>query len=63
MLTWYFFSVPTSVIPSPYFRSVRAMLRHLSRNYITQFRNWQGSHEAPTPVDDFGFHSVQEEEK
>lgn len=50
MRTLYFYSVPTSSIPSPYFLSYRAMLRHLSRKGILEFRTWQGRHDAPMPV-------------
>jgi hypothetical protein len=62
MLTWYFYSVPTSVIPSPYFKSVNAVYAHLSKAGIFQFTIWAGTHEAPYPVTMQSFHQVIEEE-
>lgn len=62
MLTWYFYSVPTSAIPSPYFKSMNAVLAHLSRNGIFQFTIWQGTHDAPYPAEKTAWHSVEEEE-
>lgn len=52
MRTFYFYSVPSSKVPSPYFRGMAAMLRDLSRKGILRFKLWQGSHEAPMPVED-----------
>ena len=58
-LKFYFYSVPTSATPSPYFLTYRAMMAHLSRNGILQFMTWQGTHDAPEPVTEQGWHSVQ----
>ena len=52
MRTFYFYSVPGSTIPSPYFKRVPPMLADLSRKGILRFRLWQGSHEAPIPLSD-----------
>ena len=52
MRTWYFYSTPASKEPSPYFKRVPQMLRDLSRKGILRFRLWQGSHEAPVPLED-----------
>ena len=52
MRTWFFYSVPGSTIPSPYFKRVPPMLADLSRKGILRFRLWQGSHEAPVPLED-----------
>ena len=59
MRTLYFYSVPTSSIPSPYFFSYRAMLRHLSRKGILQFRTWQGRHDSTMPVTEISWHSPE----
>jgi hypothetical protein len=50
MRTWFFFSVPDSKIPSPYFSRFPKMLRYISQHGILKFRLWQGSHDAPIPV-------------
>ena len=52
MRTFYFYSLPNSKEPSPYFLRVPAMLRDLSRKGILRFRLWQGRHEAPVPLSD-----------
>jgi hypothetical protein len=52
MRTWYFYSTPDSTIPSPYFKRVPPMLAALSKKGILRFRLWQGSHEAPVPLED-----------
>ena len=50
MRTFYFYSVPGSKTPSPYFKRVPPMLADLSRKGILRFRLWQGSHSAPYPI-------------
>lgn len=60
MLKWYFYSVPGSKTPSPYWFSFARMLAHLSRQRIFQFRTWQGTHDAPEPVTKECWHSVAE---
>ena len=62
MLKFYFYSTPDSVIPSPYWFSYREMLAHLSRAGILRFRTWQGTHDAPEPVTEQGWHSPQSQE-
>lgn len=52
MRQFYFYSVPTSTIPSPYFRRLPELLRDLSRKGILHFKLWTGSHEAPRPVEE-----------
>ena len=52
MLTFYFYSVPDSKLPSPYYFRLPLMLRDLSRKGILRFRLWTGSHEAPIPVEE-----------
>ena len=52
MRTWYFYSTPNSVTPSGYFKRVPQALADISRKGILRFRIWQGTHEAPIPVDD-----------
>ena len=52
MRTFYFYSVPGSTIPSPYFKRVPLMLKALSRKGILRFRLWQGRHDAPVPLCD-----------
>ena len=52
MRTFYFYSLPNSKEPSPYFFRVPSMLRDLSRKGILRFRLWQGRHEAPVPLSD-----------
>jgi len=52
MRTFYFYSVPTSKVPSPYYMRFAAMLKNLSRRHIFQFKLWQGSHEAPVPIEE-----------
>ena len=52
MRTFYFYSLPNSKEPSPYFFRVPSMLRDLSRKGILRFRLWQGRHEAPVPLGD-----------
>ena len=52
MRTWFFYSVPGSTVPSPYFKRVPAMLADLSKKGILRFRLWQGRHEAPIPLSD-----------
>ena len=59
MRTWFFYSVPGSTVPSPYFRRVPPMLADLSRKGILQFRTWQGTHDAPEPVTEQGWHSME----
>ena len=61
MLKFYFYSVPCSKTPSPYWLSFRKMLAHLSRAGIARFRTWQGTHDAPEPVTEQGWHSVTQE--
>ena len=53
MMGFYFYSVPTSATPSPYFTCFRKMLAHISRRGIFRFRLWQGSHDAPRPVEEY----------
>jgi hypothetical protein len=48
----YFYSLPNSTTPSPYFNRMPKLLADLSRKGILQFRIWEGSHEAPRPVED-----------
>ena len=50
----YFYTVPGSSTPSPYYLRFPAMLRDLSRRGILKFRLWTGSHEAPIPVEEDG---------
>lgn len=52
MRTFFFYSVPNSTTPSPYFFRVPKMLRALSRAGILRFRLWQGRHECPVPPGD-----------
>ena len=52
MRTFYFYSVPGSTSPSPYFKRVPPMLADLSRKGILRFRLWQGRHDAPVPLED-----------
>ena len=59
-MKFYFYSVPGSTTPSPYWFSYRRMLAHLSRQGILQFKTWQGTHDAPEPVTDTGWHSVHD---
>ena len=59
MLKFYFYSTPDSVIPSPYWFSYREMLAHLSRAGILRFRTWQGTHDAPEPVTEQCWHSLE----
>lgn len=54
MRQFYFYSVPGSKVPSPYFLCFRKMLRELNRRGIFHFRLWEGSHEAPRPVEEDG---------
>ena len=51
-MSFYFYSIPESAAPSPYFFSFRKMLNHLSRKGIMRFKLWQGSHEAPIPIEE-----------
>lgn len=48
----YFYTVPDSSAPSPYYLRFPAMLRDLSRKGIMRFRLWTGTHEAPIPVEE-----------
>ena len=58
-MKFYFYSVPTSATPSPYYKSFRVMLADISRKGILQFRAWQGTHDAPEPVTEQCWHSVE----
>ena len=49
---YFFYSTPDSATPSPYFRRFPHMLRDISQKGILRFRLWQGSHEAPRPVEE-----------
>ena len=51
-MTWYFYSVPNSTIPSGYFRRIPQLLADISRKEIMRFRIWQGTHDAPIPLND-----------
>lgn len=59
--TWYFFSTPASPVPSAYYYRFPLMLRHLSQLHIYDFKAWQGTHEAPIPVDFVEYDGGQEE--
>ena len=48
----FFYSVPSSPIPSPYFTRMPKLLADLSRKGIFHFRLWQGTYDAPFPVDE-----------
>ena len=48
----FFYSTPDSKEPSPYFKRFTLMLAHISKLGIYHFRLWQGSHEAPVPIDE-----------
>ena len=48
----FFYSLPSSPIPSPYFTRMPKLLADLSRKGILHFRIWEGSHESPRPVED-----------
>lgn len=49
--TLYFYSIPNSTIPSPYFSRLPKLLADVSKKGITKFTVWQGSHEAPIPIE------------
>ncbi len=49
----YFYSVPDSKIPSPYFSSIQAVKSYAyATNAGLNDRFWTGSHEAPIPVEE-----------
>ena len=50
-MNWYFYSIPTSAVPSPYFKRLPKLLADLSRKGIFRFRIWQGTYDAPYPVE------------
>ena len=58
-MKFYFYSVPGSATPSPYWFSYRRMMAHLSRHGILVFRTWQGTRDAPEPVTDRPWHSTE----
>ena len=61
MLKFYFYSVPHSAVPSPYFLHFRECLADISKKEILQFRTWQGTHEAPEPVTETPWHSTSQD--
>jgi hypothetical protein len=47
----FFYSIPGLKVPSPYFKRFPKMMADISRKGILRFCLWEGSHEAPRPVE------------
>jgi len=51
-MNFYFCSTRDSKTPSPYFKRLPPLLAELSRKGIFHFRLWQGTYDAPVPIDE-----------